>query len=849
MTKKCILIDSYGFIFRAYHVQPKLTSPEGLPVGAVYGFISMLIKLLQDQNPTHIAAIFDSGGKNFRHELFAEYKSHRPEVPEDLIPQFGIIREVVKSLNLKPLELNGYEADDLIASLAKSISSTGEEVIIVSSDKDLAQLMSDKIKIFDPTKSKFITNEDIFEKFGVYAPEKIRDILAITGDKSDNIPGVPGFGPKTAAELVSQFGSFNELLNNYEKISSDKKRETFRQNIEKAKLSYELVRLDSDISLNTPLSELIWERPNLTEISDLLNKYGFKSLVTRASKLAKKEPESQLSFMQYEQNPTFSENNEEIIESSSSDLASLIAESNYECYISLLINGDEAFVEANGKIFKFNNIQAISPILEDERILKILFNIKLYNKKITIKSYADLSIMSYILSSGEQQLELNALISKKLGVATNNFAEITSNLRKLYLKLYQELFDQKLLSLYLDIDYPISMILNQIENIGVKFDVEKLHDLSEEFGKEIGELEKKIWKIADKEFNIASPKQLGEVLFQDLKLPYSAKTTKSDSYSTNAEILEELSSRGFEIANYLLRWRQISKLKNTYADAIPRLVNPKTRRVHTTLLQTSTTTGRLSSHEPNLQNIPIRTPDGERIRSCVIIEKEHKLISADYSQIELRILAEVADIKQLKEAFINNQDIHSKTASEIFGIPLEDVSSEQRRKAKAINFGIIYGISSFGLAKQLGIARNEAKEYIDLYFKTYPGIKEYMNKTIEFARQNGYIVNYFNRKCFLPSINSSNHVLKNFSERAAINAPIQGLASDIVKIAMIEVSKMLEAKNFKTKMILQIHDELLFESPEEEVEIITPLIRRIMENIVHFHSKLKVDVNISSFWS
>lgn len=846
MTKKCILIDSYGFIFRAYHVQPKLTSPDGLPVGAVYGFISILIKLLQDHNPSHIAAVFDSGGKNFRHEIFPEYKAHRPDVPEDLIAQFGVIREVVKSLNIASLELNGYEADDLIASLAKSIESTGEEVIIVSADKDLAQLMSDKIKIFDPTKTKFISKEDIFEKFGISEPEKILDILAITGDKSDNIPGVPGFGPKTAAELISQFGDFEGLLNGFENIQSDRKRETFRQNIEKAKLSYELAKLDSNIAINTSLADLAWDRPNLEQILNLLNRFGFKSLIARASKLAKSEPASQLSFMQYDQQ---SDNRTKEIAATSSDINNLLEECNSSCYLSLLISEEGIFAEANGKIFKFSNLEAISQILEDSRILKILFNIKYYHKKTTIKSYADIAIMAYILSSGEKQLGLNDLISSKLGIETSNPIEICSNLRNLYLQLNQALFDQKLLSLYIDIDYPISMILNKMENIGVKFDIQKLNQLSEEFGKEITGLEKKIWEISGAEFNVASPKQLGEILFNKLQIPYPIKNTKSDSYSTNVEILEELSSNGFEIANYLLRWRQISKLKNTYADAIPKLVNEKTGRIHTTMQQTSTTTGRLSSHEPNLQNIPIRTPDGERIRSSLIAEEGYKLISADYSQIELRILAEIADIKQLKEAFIQDQDIHSKTASEIFQIPIENVSSEQRRKAKAINFGIIYGISSFGLAKQLGIGRNEAKEYIEVYFQTYPGIKEYMNKTIEFARKNGYVVNYFNRKCFLPSINSSNHTLKNFSERAAINAPLQGLASDIVKIAMIEIDQMLIEKNLKTRVILQIHDELLFESPDSEVEMIAPLIIKIMENIVNFHSKLKVDIHISSFWS
>lgn len=873
--KKCLIIDSYGFIFRAFHVQPNLTSPRGEPVGAIYGFTSMLIRLLSEQNPAQVVAVFDSGGKNFRHEIFPEYKSHRPEVPEELIKQFPLARKVAEVLNIKTLEQKGFEADDLIATIARQASAQGEEVIVVSSDKDLAQLLDDKIKIYDPTKFKLITQEDITEKFGVKS-DRIRDVLALIGDKSDNIPGVPGFGPKTASDLINQFGSFNELCNNFQKIESPRKRQIFEENLDKAKMSYELVGLKDDIIHNLDVSNLKWDRPSGEELKQFLDEYGFKSLLARSQKITKEVQKSQ-NDAQVSMFPTPKVGNiqnavssgrvynrdpaegEQILKQVQDYGTANTYECNFEAlsdlafkvgYCNIMIQEKEIVASVQGKIARTLDHNLLTEIMTNDAITKIFFNVKeSYKYFETINSYEDIALMAYILSSGYKQSDLRNLYIKYTSKEQTSVEEMCMNMNKLCSILRKELFNQKLLDLYLSIDLPISKILSKMEKYGVKFDIEKLNSLSKEFELLIKEQESKIFAIAGKEFNIASPKQLAEVLFEELKLPTGSKTDKTKSFSTGAEVLEELALEGFEIADFLLKWRQFSKLKNTYTDSLPKLVNPNTGRIHTTFSQVSTTTGRLSSIEPNLQNIPIKTKEGEKIRSSLVSPSGWKLISADYSQIELRILAEIANIKELQEAFVINIDVHSKTASQVFGVSLENVTSEMRRKAKAINFGIIYGISGFGLAKQLGISRSEAKDYIEKYFATYPGIKEYMEKTKKFAYENGYVENYIGRKCFLPLIHSGNNAEKSFAERAAINAPIQGSASDIAKIAMIQVDRMLSDRNLNAIMILQIHDELVFECPDSEVDILLPLIKSSMENAANFTTKLKVDIVVADHWS
>jgi DNA polymerase I len=840
--KKYFIIDSYGFVFRAFHVQPPLSSPSGEPVGAVYGFFSMLLKLLTDHKPEHIIAVFDSGGKNFRHEIYPEYKSHRPEVDESLIKQFPLVREVTKILNITSIEKKGFEADDIIASLAKQISNDGDEVVVVSADKDLAQLMNDKIKVYDPVKARYLDEEYILEKFGV-KPCYIRDFLAIVGDKSDNIPGVPGFGPKTAADLINKFGNLHNIIEHKSEIGTTKKVQTFAENIENALLSYRLAELKSDIDLEFDIDSAKWKNPDAKSLEEFISYYGFKSLNARSMKIA---ATAQVSiFSNSSQTLMFGDQEKNTLYNDINEFKKLVRS---KFYISLLKDSDCYYASCESFIIRLDELSSIRDILTSESIEIILFNIKNYrNLDFEINSYQDLSIMSYILSSGMKQLELPDLFVKFMQIPVIRNIDIAKEMRQLFIIIEKKLFEQKVMFIY-SIDLQLSKILNKIEKTGVLIDKNLLNNLSKEFEESIKKLEKEIFSISGKEFNIASPKQLSQVLFEDLQLP-SGKKGKTGALSTGADILENLSQEGYEIADKLLKWRHFSKLKNTYTDALPKLISEKTGRIHTTFLQTSTATGRLSSHEPNLQNIPVRSEEGAKIRSSIISPDGYKLISADYSQVELRILAHIANIKELKDAFAEGKDIHSKTASQIFGMHIDKVDKETRRKAKAINFGIIYGISSYGLAKQLSISNQDAKNYIDLYFKTYPGIKDYMDKTIEFATKNGYVKNYLGRKCYVPLINSSNYNERNFAQRAAINAPIQGSAADIAKIAMINLNKYLSENNYKTKMILQVHDEIIFESPEDEIEKLLPKIKFIMETINGFENLLKVDIEVADKWS
>ncbi|MDX2050351.1 MAG: DNA polymerase I [Rickettsiaceae bacterium] len=850
--KKIIIIDTYGFIYRAYHVQPKLTSQEGAHVGAIYGFTSMLIKLLNEQNPTHVVAIFDTGKPTFRHKIYPEYKSNRPPAPADLISQFPITREVAEAFNIKTIEVHGFEADDVISTIATIAKKLEEDVIIVSADKDLAQLMDDYIKIFDPIKSKLINEEDIKTKFGV-APNQIRDVLALMGDASDNIPGVPGFGPKTAADLINKFGSFDAVLNNSHLITSERQKRILEENIEKAKLSYELVTLIDSVPIDIEIDSLKWQKPAHSNLTQFMQKYGFRSLIERAKKISAYAPNVDLQNLSSETTATSGnydnvdaniaiENIEEIEELTKKYGFCSILPHNNEIYISY-------GPENNQLVSKITDKNSLSSILRDDSILKIVYDIReiflIYDE---INSYDDINIMHYLLSSGLQKSDLQNLFIKYTDIEANDPFAIATHLQKLSKFLKQELYEANLLDLYISIELPIAKILNKIEKTGVLIDTQKLLSISKEFGDTLEILSEKIYAISKRPFNILSPKQLGEILFTELKLPVEGITYKTKNPSTSAEVLDSLASKGYEIADLLLKYRQFAKLKNTYADALPKMVNNTTGRIHTTLNQTTTATGRLSSQDPNLQNIPVRTKEGEKIRSAIIASKGYKLICADYSQIELRIVAEIANINELKKAFAENIDIHKKTASQIFDVRVEDVTSEMRRKAKAINFGIIYGISSFGLAKQLSISKYEAMKYIDKYFATYPGITNYMARERSFARNHGYVLNKLGRKCYVPLINSNKPSERGFAERAAINAPIQGYAADIIKIAMIQIDKIFSMQNIKAKMILQVHDELIFEAEDEEVGLLVPLIRKTMENAVIFDPGLKVDIKVSNMW-
>lgn len=853
-----LLIDGYGFVFRAYHVQPPLTSPDGEPVGALYGFTSMLIKLINDFRPVKCAVVFDGHGKNFRHELFPAYKANRLATPEDLKVQLPLVRIAAKALNFPILEKEGTEADDVIATIARNLEKRGEKVVIVSSDKDLMQLISENIIMYDPVKSKYLDKAAVFEKFGV-TPEKVRDALSLIGDTSDNIPGAPGIGPKSAAELINDIGSIEDILSHIDKIKQDRRRRIIEENIDQIKISHELVGLKYDIDVKVN-HNLDWNSPCRKTLSEFIAKYGFKSLMGRAEKLFGMDLEDSCKSLE-PNNIIIKEIDdhsilEELIEKAkNSGFLSIFLDENKN--LNLAADNRNHYILNYGLDQKPNqedlfslkpsniNLEKLYEIFSETSLKKITFDLKKHihffsNLKPGIKfeAFEDLALMHYTTSAGLAQA------SGKEFIELNPITSFIST----YNEYLQVLKSHSALSLYYDIDIKICQILAEMEDKGVKIDQNILAKMSENFAIEIKILEQKIYDIAGCEFNIGSPKQLGEVLFDKLGLTAGKISKKSKTYSTSAEVMENLSLAGFEIADLILRYRAITKLKSTYTDSLPKQINKNTGRVHTNFVQNLTTTGRLSSQEPNLQNIPIKSPDGALIRKAFVAEKDHLLISADYSQIELRLLCHFADVPNLTKAFTDELDIHTSTASEIFHIPREGVTQDIRRKAKAINFGIIYGISGFGLAKQLGIDGKKAAEYIDLYFQKYPGIKKYMDDTKEYAHKHEYVKSLFGRKCLLPLINNKNYTMRSFAERAAINAPLQGSNADIIKLAMINLSKIFKEKNFKTKMVLQVHDELIFEVPKEEIEKVAPIIKNEMQNVCRLKVPMIVDVKIGKSW-
>ena len=915
MTKTVCLVDGSGYIFRAFYGIPNLTSPEGVPVNAVYGFTNMFLRLTQNIPCDYSLVLFDAKRQNFRNEFFPEYKGTRKEIPEELIPQFPIIREAVKALNLNQLEMEGYEADDLIATYAEQALNKGYEVVVVSADKDLMQLIRPGVRFYDPMKDKFFTPEDVKEKFGVY-PDKVVDVQALAGDSIDNVPGVPGIGLKTAAQLVNEFGSLQEVLDRAGEIKQNKRRETLLENRENALISLQLVTLKKDVPVKKDIEAYACHKPVFEDIEKFVDLYGFLSLKPRLQRWAEVRCNSLPDEENQDLNTVFKEveKHYELVQDEQSlmrwvDLIknkgafafdtettgidptfdkivgfSMAVEEGVACYVPLKHksqNRDLFALESDEiKQLDFATVaKHLAPIMTDKSILKIGHNIKfdmhffaqVIGEDKEIFPIEDTAVLSYDLDSSEHGHGMDELAEKFLSYKTIHYEDVCGTGKdkitfdyvpldkaldyaaedaditlRLYNVLKPRLIKEKKIAVYENYDRPLIAILQKMEKQGVMVDKQKLMNLSQEFDKKLKEFEQEIYQLAGEEFNIGSPKQIGEILFG--KLGAKGKKTATGAWQTGADVLENLAAEGNLLAAKILDWRGFSKLKSTYTDALLNLLD-KDSRLHTTFSQTVVNTGRLASSNPNLQNIPIRSEEGKKIRECFIAKEGHKIIASDYSQVELRLLASVADVKGLKHAFEQGIDIHAATAAKVFGVPYEEVDANMRRHAKAINFGIVYGISQYGLAKQIDVSNEEAKKYIDAYFAQMPEIKKYMEQTTMFAHQYGYVMTPFGRKCSIMGINDKNKRIVANAERAAINAPIQGGAADIIKRAMIAVQRELEEGGYKTKMLLQVHDELVFEAPTDEVEKAAAMIKKTMESVVDLAVPFVAEVGIGDDWT
>jgi DNA polymerase-1 len=991
------LVDGSSYIFRAYHALPPLNrKSDGLQVNAVLGFCNMLWKLLRDMppdnRPTHLAIVFDKSEITFRNTLYPDYKAHRPPAPDDLIPQFALIREAVRAFDLPCLEQAGFEADDLIATYVRLACERGASATIVSSDKDLMQLVTDCVTMYDTMKDRRIGIAEVIEKFGV-PPEKVVEVQALAGDSTDNVPGVPGIGVKTAAQLIVEYGDLEGLLARAGEIKQPKRREALIENAEKARISRQLVLLDDKVKLDVPLDELAVHEPDARKLIAFLKAMEFSTLTRRVAEysqidpadvepdtamksgfsplpLAEKVDESgnvaasqsagnrDLFADQAAPSPTSARANAPAskpggdrqdkagsLKGTPNSLAAARAEAarkipvdrskyvtvrnlaelnswigrvhdtghvafeakatsidpmqaemcgialalgpNDACYIPLAhkASGDGAGLFAAGlapdQINAADAIEALRPLLESRGILKIGFNIKFdavmfAQHGVTIRNHDDAQLLSYALDAGRNSHALDALAESRLGHAIISHGELTGSgkaklsfdqvaidrataysaedadvILRLWSVLKPRLVAERMTAVYETLERPLISVLARMERRGISIDRNVLSKLSADFAQTAARVESELQEIAGEPINVGSPKQIGDILFGKMGIPGGTKT-KTGAWSTSAQILDELAEQGHEFPKKILEWRQVSKLKSTYTDALPTYVHPQTHRVHTTYALAATTTGRLSSNEPNLQNIPVRTEDGRKIRRAFIASPGHKLVSADYSQIELRLLAEIADIPVLKQAFREGLDIHAMTASEMFGVPIKDMPSEVRRRAKAINFGIIYGISAFGLANQLGIAREEASAYIKKYFERFPGIRAYMDQTRDFCRAHGYVETLFGRKCHYPEIKASNASVRSFNERAAINARLQGTAADIIRRAMVRMEEALAEKKLSARMLLQVHDELIFEVPDDEVAATLPVVQHTMQDApfpaVLLSVPLHVDARAANNW-
>ena len=914
MTQKVCLIDGSGYIFRAFYGLPMMTSPTGVPVNAVFGYTNMFLRLTQSIKCDYCLVLFDAKRRNYRNEIFPDYKGTRAEIPEELIPQFPIIREATNALNLNYLEMEGYEADDLIATYARQATEKGMEVVVVSADKDLMQLIRDGVEYYDPMKDKFYGREDVKEKFGVY-PERVVDVQALAGDSIDNVPGVPGIGLKTAAQLINEFGSLEKVLNRASEIKQNKRRETLLANIDNARISLQLVTLKNDVPVEKDITAFSCRAPHLDVLHKFIDDYGFRSLKNRIEKWVDercsalpedmqntvfKEVEKHYELVQTEEqlkkwverikqkrlfafdtettgfNPVF----DKIVG------FSLATEEGVACYVPLAhVSGhktDLFSAPADNEIrqLDFATVKKhLAPLFADKAILKIGHNIKfdmhffaqVIGENAVFAPVEDTAVISYVLDSSTHGHGMDELAEIFLQYQTIKYEEVCGSGRdkitfdkvelnkalayaaedadvtlRLYNVLKPRLFAEKLLNVYESFDRPLIPVLKDMEQQGIMVDAQALHRLSSDFESLMRILETEIYNLAGEEFNLSSPKQIGEILFG--KMGLKGKKTPGGAWQTGADVLEELAENGCELAQKILDWRALAKLKSTYSDALLVLLD-KNSRVHTTFSQIVANTGRLASSNPNLQNIPIRTEEGKKIRECFIARPGCKIISSDYSQVELRLLAAVADVKALKNAFAAGVDIHAATASHVFGIPYDKVDANTRRHAKAINFGIVYGISAYGLARQIGVAPEDAKAYIDAYFREMPEIKKYMDDTIAFARANDYVLTPFGRRCSIMGINDKNKRLAANAERAAINAPIQGGAADIIKLAMNRIPDELKKRGLKTKMLVQVHDELVFEAPENEVEEASKIIKAIMEGVVNLSVPFVAEVGVGDNWT
>ncbi len=984
------LVDGSGYIFRAYHALPPINrKSDGLQLNAVFGFCNMLWKLLRDMKdddkPSHLAVVFDKSEKTFRTEMYPDYKAHRPDPPDDLKPQFKFIREAVHAFDIPCLEQDGFEADDLIATYVRQAHQAGATSTIVSSDKDLMQLVSDGVIMFDTMKDKKIGRAEVMEKFGV-PPEKVIEVQALIGDSTDNVPGVPGIGVKTAAQLIGEYGDLETLLKRAPEIKQEKRRQSLIDNAEKARLSKKLVTLDDQVKLNVPIGELAVHEPDYKRLIGFLKAMEFNSLMRRVAEFSgadageidpearfaghvaslspppvtdapsqavasgqgtsaapqlplgrpaqpgdlarKRSGEGPANFsgtphslaaarMEAARTAKFDRTKYETVRSVERLVAwierardnglvaldaaatsfdpmqaelcglSLAVAPNEACYVPLghrqggegagLFRGDVA----PDQIAENAALQALKPLLEDQGVLKVGYDLKFAwqmfaLRGIEIAAYDDTMLMSYALDAGRAShaldsvaertfnhaaLDINELIKAgktkitfdAVGIdrATEYATERADIILRLHRVLKPRLAAERVVTVYETLERPLLAVLARMERRGISIDRDVLSRLSGEFAQEAAGLEEEINREAGEAVNPGSPKQLGDILFGKLGLPGGTKT-KTGQWATGARALEELAEQGHKLPQMILDWRQVSKLKSTYTDALPGFVNPTTHRVHTNYALASTTTGRLSSSDPNLQNIPVRTEDGRKIRRAFIAAPGTKLVSADYSQIELRLLAEIAGIEPLQKAFREGLDIHAMTASEMFGVPIKGMPPEIRRRAKAINFGIVYGISAFGLANQLGIGREEAGAYIKKYFERFPGIRDYIEESKKYAKDHCYVLTLFGRKCHYPEIRASNASVRSFNERAAVNARLQGSAADIIRRAMIRMEDALAKHKLTAQMLLQVHDELVFEVPQAEVEKTLPVVKNVMEDAplpaVSLSVPLQVEAHAADNW-